>query len=252
MYPILIEIGPVTIYWYGAMMALAFLSAVLNCMYLGRKKGRSSAVVSDLIFWMALAGLVGARVAYVVANLEEYAQQPITALYLHEGGLIFYGGVIGGVIGILAFARVKQENTLFLLDIVAVAAPLGHAIGRMGCFLNGCCHGAKYSGKLAVPFAGDGQLVHPVQLYEVGSNLILYLALLWFFSRSNRDAVVAATYLMAYSVIRFVVEFFRGDPRLMIAGLTAAQVTSVILLLVGVSGLIWAQTRGRQQTGSDN
>ena len=83
MHPILFEIGPITIYWYGAMMALAFASAVANCVYLGRTREKSTALISDLIFWMAIAGLIGARVAYVFANLEEYSQRPITVLYLH-------------------------------------------------------------------------------------------------------------------------------------------------------------------------
>lgn len=251
MHPELFEIGPITIYWYGAMIALALLSAVANCTYLGWREGRTPAFMSDLVFWMAVGGLVGARLAYVAANFDEYSQQPITVLYLHEGGLIYYGGVIGGVIGIALFGLAKGESVMGLLDIVAVAAPLGHALGRIGCFLNGCCYGKDYGGILAVSFPADSHValaqgrlgpglpVHPVQLYEAGLNILLYLGLLWFFLRKKGKGKVAVVYLMAYAVIRFLVERFRGDERLMVMGLTAAQAASIVLFVIGVGTWMW-------------
>lgn len=133
-------------------MALAFVGAVAVCVVVGRRAGKSAQFITDLACWVMISGIIGARVAHVLANAERYLAHPITMLYLHEGGLVFYGGFIGAAVGMLLFAWRRQEKRLQLYDIVIVSVPLGHALGRIGCFLNGCCFGRETSGPVSVRF----------------------------------------------------------------------------------------------------
>jgi phosphatidylglycerol:prolipoprotein diacylglycerol transferase len=251
-----------------------------------------------------VSGIVGARLAHVVANIGEYARNPISILYIHQGGLIFYGGFIGAAVGIALFALSRRDKLLPLYDVVIVALPLSHALGRIGCFLNGCCFGKVTDFILGVRYPLDsavggaqwrsgeignehvrslvGQLryskidearfqsaleelkrqgtisggdtqchpVHPVQLYEAALNVILYLGLMWYFGRRKRDGSIAALYLMMYPVIRFSVEFLRGDERQKLLGLTVAQLLSVALFATGVAAWVWLRNRERTHTGS--
>jgi phosphatidylglycerol:prolipoprotein diacylglycerol transferase len=157
MHPVVFNIGSFTIHSYGVMMALAFLACVGVSVRLGRREGRSPSEVSDLLCWTMLCGIVGARVAHVLAFFSLYAADPVSVLYIHEGGLVFYGGFIGAALGIVGFAWRRREEPLKLLDLVAVGLPLAHAFGRLGCFLNGCCFGKIHHGALSVRFPFTSQ-----------------------------------------------------------------------------------------------
>ncbi|MEI6971594.1 MAG: prolipoprotein diacylglyceryl transferase [bacterium] len=237
MHPIAIKTSLLDIHWYGIMMALAFLVSLVICIYLGRRIGRDAGFISDLITWIMISGIIGARLAYVLANFKQYSADPITILYIHKGGLVYYGGFVGAAIGVILFARSRGESLLKLCDVVCVGLPLSHALGRVGCYLNGCCVG-KPTGWVGLP-------VHPVQLYEAGLNAALFLGLLWYYHRKKRDGSVAATYLLSYATIRFSIEFLRGDERLMLGALTLAQVSSLVMFAGGVAGWIWLLNRER-------
>jgi len=155
MHPILLKTGLIDIHWYGVMMALGFLAATANCVYLGRKSGKDASFISDLLCWIMVSGIIGARLAHVTANFGDYRDDPISVLYIHRGGLIYYGGFIGAAVGILLFARLRRENLLGLYDMVAVAAPLSHAMGRLGCMLNGCCYGKVTHGITGIRYPLD-------------------------------------------------------------------------------------------------
>lgn len=229
------------VYWYGIFVALGFLAAVLHWNRLARRQNLPEGLGSDLGLLVIVTGVLGARLAYVIANLDHYRAHPGEIFRIDQGGLIFYGGFIAAALGVVVFARLRKVPLLVLGDFTVSALPLGHAFGRTGCFLNGCCYGAPTDLPWAVYTAGA--LRHPVQLYETGFNLALY-AVLHLVLRRRRPGLVIAVYLLAYGAWRFAVEFLRGDDRLRAAGLDAAQLISVGLIMIG-AGLALGLRRPR-------
>jgi phosphatidylglycerol---prolipoprotein diacylglyceryl transferase len=232
LHPIAFNLGSRPIYWYGIMMALAFLAAMIHWAVLGRRERRPAGFWSDLAFWIMIGTIVGARLGYILGNLEYFAENPAHIIRVDEGGLVFYGGLLGCVLVVILLARRQREPLWSLADFAVSALPLGHAIGRIGCFLNGCCYGSECAGPLAVEMAGA--LRHPVQLYCVLLNLALYAFLLWLYPRKRRDGDVLAAYCLIYPVMRFLIEFMRGDPRVAYLGLTSAQWVSLAIFACGL------------------
>lgn len=240
MNPICFSIGSHPIYWYGVMMALAFLAGMVHWQWLGRRSGHDTTLASDLAFWLMVGGILGGRIAYVLANFNYFRAAPQEIIRVDQGGLIFYGGFIGGLITFFILTRWHHLKAADLADFTVTALPLGHALGRIGCFLNGCCGGAG-----TTPSLLTGGLSHyPVQLYEAAFNLIVYGILTWYFLRRRgpRHGSVVALYLVIYPIGRFLLEFIRGDERLRVfGGLDAAQIISLALLLIGIA--LWAFSR---------
>lgn len=243
-------------------MALGFLAGLANWVQLGRKEGRDFNFCSDLLFWVMVSGVVGARLAFVAADWEHYAKDWVGIVRVDRGGLIFYGGLICAGATLFFFARARKQKFSSLVDFVITSVPVAHAFGRVGCFLNGCCFGAL-SGRLpgvcypgpqaTVPASlawqhhrAEGWIeaitarslpVHPVQLYEAALNAALFLCLRYVYPRRRWNGQVVVTYMGGYAVIRFVMETFRGDrtQRLQWLGLSSAQWVSLALLAVAVA-----------------
>jgi len=251
-----LKLGPLTVHWYGVLMALGFLAGLANWWQLGKREKRDFAFCSDLLFWIMVAGISGARLAYVVANFGEFRSHPLSVFYLHQGGLIYYGGFLGAGLALLIIAWVRHEKPGALFDFVITSVPLAHAFGRVGCFINGCCHGRPCSSCLGVTYPAqslpwwsqvDSGIIapssphslpaYPVQLYEAGFNLLLYFVLFWAYRRRRRDGTVLALYLTTYPVARFFLEMLRGDSRVRWGELSVAQWLSIALFLYG--SLLW-------------
>ena len=269
MHPICFRLGSLTIHWYGVFMALAFLTGFLHWVTLGRRDNRSAQFCSDLLFWVMIAGILGGRVAYVISDWPYYAADPKRILFVWEGGLIYYGGFVGGVFAIYLFARNRGQRFLSVLDLAIVPLPLSHALGRIGCFMNGCCFGDVCAAGPAVRFPAESmpwvrqvQLgfvsesaphslpVYPVQLYEAGANVLVYLLLLGLYRRRAPDGAVTGAYLAAYPVGRFLLEFLRGTERVKWGGVPVAQVLSLALFALGVLVLLGVYRRSRTARGS--
>jgi phosphatidylglycerol---prolipoprotein diacylglyceryl transferase len=152
MHPIFLTIGRLNIHWYGVMMALAFVVGLLNWTVLSRKEGRNLNLFSDMLFWLMVSGIVGARAAYVVSEFDYFRTRPLEILRIDKGGLIYYGGFLGAVAGMILFARNRGERFWSLSDLVVTSLPIGHALGRIGCLLNGCCYGAPCEGGPAIRY----------------------------------------------------------------------------------------------------
>jgi phosphatidylglycerol---prolipoprotein diacylglyceryl transferase len=260
MHAICFKLGALTIHWYGVFMALGFLAGLANWVWLGRGRGRNAAFASDLLFWIMVFGLLGARVAYVLTNLSSYAARPYAVFFVHEGGLVYYGGFIGVALALPVFARRRGVSVLALYDFVVTSLPLAHALGRIGCFLNGCCFGRPWGGCAAVRFphgtlpwwahvdagliprtALCSAAVHPVQLYEAACNLLLYGLLVALYRRRPRDGMLTALYLVLYPAARFGLEALRGDARPTWASLSLGQWISLALMLTGLA--VWRTAR---------
>lgn len=241
--PVCFTLGGRPIYWYGVFMALAFLAAVTHWNWLGRRQQRPPGFGSELAFWIMLAGIVGSRAAYVCSEIQEFRGRWLAVVRVDQGGLIFYGGFLGAILAVWLLARRRGEPFWSLADFTISALPLGHAFGRIGCFLNGCCYGRPSGAAWAC--ASHDALRHPTQLYEAAANLLVYAVLLGALripSVKDRPGRLAGLYLMLYPPVRFAVEFLRGDPRMRWAGLSVAQWASLALFLLGAA--LWARWRG--------
>ncbi len=235
MNPVCFTIGSRPIYWYGVMVAASFLITVVHWSWLARREGRPEGFGSELGFWIMLSGILGARVAYIVANLDYFMTTPWEMVRIDKGGLIWYGGFLGASLALIIFARRNKEPLMKLADFTISGVPLGHAIGRIGCFLNGCCYGTPTHGSWAVYTADAWR--YPVQLYEAVFNLLVYGILLWIYRRNRINGRILAAYLLLYPVGRFFLEFLRGDERIHWLGFNVAQEISLVLFVTGI--LLW-------------
>lgn len=248
MYPVLLDLGFVKLRTYGACMALAFVVCWYLVCRLSRRKD-----LTDFLTLLMLGGVVGSRAAYVIEHWKsEFASDPLQILRLDQGGLMFYGGLVLSILIFFLWCAVKKEKPLELADLFATVIPLGHAIGRVGCFFYGCCYGRLSSSPLAVSFprhspAWYGQFhdgliksfassslpVLPVQLFEAALLLVLFAILLFVYLKWRRHT--AAAYLAGYAAIRFATETLRGDPRAAFWGLSISQAISAGMVLVAAA-----------------
>lgn len=242
MYPILFSIGRITVYTYGLMMALAFLAAIWIISYSSKEEGLDIAKLVDLAFFAILSGIIGSRIFYILINPLEYISHPLKIFKIWEGGLVFYGGILGGILATIYLIKRYQLPLWKTLDILAPALILAQAIGRIGCFMAGCCYGQPTELPWSVTFnnpktlAPMGIPIHPTQLYHSSVNLIIF-AILFFIVRKRRHFTgqIFSLYLCLYSAGRFVIEFFRGGAKIRLtAGLNLPQLISVVIFLSGV------------------
>jgi phosphatidylglycerol:prolipoprotein diacylglycerol transferase len=244
------QLGRLTVTWYGILVAVGFLAGLWTASRRAPRAGIAPETVMDLGPWLIVGAILGARAFYVISYWEEsFANAPWTEIFMiHHGGLVFYGGFIGASLAYIVFVRWRRCPFWSLADVIAPSIALGHAIGRLGCLMNGCCYGKACDLPWAIRFPGipetGGTGVHPTQLYEAALNLGLYAALAWLFRRRPFDGVVLAAYLVAYAVLRSFVELFRGDyaSSLIVGGLTPALWISVALFAAGLL-LFWKLPR---------
>lgn len=230
MHPILFKFGPVTLYSYGLMAAIGLFAAMSFAGARSHGAGLPSDRIQSLIFFAFLGGIVGARAAYVILNWSDFASSPIEIVRLDHGGLVFYGGLGGGLLTLLFSMRRFQLPSWKTLDLLAPPLVLAHAIGRIGCFLNGCCYGKRIGG-----------FQHPTQLYEAGALVILLAVLLKMEKRGLKPGNLSLTYGFLYGLWRFGVEFLRADNPIVAGGLTSFQWAS--LALVAGCGILLAIRR---------
>ncbi|MDR3256587.1 MAG: prolipoprotein diacylglyceryl transferase [Endomicrobium sp.] len=244
MHPILFSFGNLTIYTYGFLVAVAFLAASSYLSY-SIKKSREKIISQDnlysLFMYMAIFAIVGGRLLYVLTNLDEFISSPLKIFELWQGGLVYYGGFIAAVIFITIYAKRKKIQLLKLGDFFAPALALGHAIGRIGCFFAGCCYGKYTSLPWSVVFidkhslAVKGVHLHPTQLYESFANFLLFMFLHFYSKKEHKIGISFAIYLIGYTVLRFIIEFFRGDYRgIQYFGFSISQIISILLFVFGV------------------
>jgi phosphatidylglycerol:prolipoprotein diacylglycerol transferase len=252
MHPILLKLGPFTLHTYGALLVIAFVTVTWLAVRSARRLPPALVAIEpdqlvDFTSLALLGGLVGSRLLYVVLEWEHFAQHPAAILAIWEGGLIWYGGFAGGLLAGWLYARAKRLDFIRVADQCIPFLALGHAIGRMGCFFNGCCYGKPTQGWCGVQFPEPAGPVLPTQLFE---SLGLFL-LFGILRACQRPAILARPgrlfggYLAGYGLLRFGIEFLRGDQSVWWAGLTLPQLVSLGLAAVG-AGLVM---NGKSQTG---
>lgn len=242
MHPILIQIGPLTLRWYGLLIALGFLAAHLLFRKRAARLGLEEAAASNLLVLLLLAGIVGARIYFVVWNWKDiYSVNPWEAFMIQKGGQVFFGGFVAACVTLVLWCRWKKLPLAPLADALSAPLALGHAIGRLGCFMNGCCHGRACDYLWAVSFQSPaeiaGQPVHPTQIYEMVALLDICATLMIIEKIARYPGQVIFSYCILYSFFRFLIEFFRGDVSHEILGhFTLAQAICAVVFLAAWFG----------------
>jgi phosphatidylglycerol:prolipoprotein diacylglycerol transferase len=262
-HPVLFELGPVTIYTYGVLVAAGALIWLWYARRQARRAGLDAHRVWDLGIYTVLAALVVAKLWLLLSDWKYYAANPgdVLSLATLQSGGTFYGGVLGAVLAIAVYAYTHSLPLLPILDSFAAALPLGHAIGRLGCFAAGCCYGkpttlpwgVRFTDEAAARLAGTplGTALHPTQLYEAAAEFLNFLFLAWLGTRERFRGQTLGTYMILYGMERASIEFFRGDPgrTLMFGGaVSLMQVVSVGLVVTGA--ILWSG--GLRRMGSSH
>ena len=259
MYPELIRIGSFPLHTYGVFLAIAFLAAILISVKLAERDGLPRQKIYDLSLWMLLAGLVGSKILMLFVE-PEYRENPLNLIsldFLRSGG-VWYGGLLGAVGA--GYLLMKRYNLPWwqTADAFAPGIAIGNFFGRQGCFAAGCCWGEPTTLPWGVKFTELGHQItgvptdvplHPTQLYESFAMLLVFFFLFWLHKRRRFSGQVILAYALLYSIIRFTIEFVRGDPRGDILGLTTLtglSTSQLISIVIGVSALIGLIIRRRR------
>ncbi len=250
--PILFEIGPIVLRWYGFFIACAVLIGLNISQYLGKYRNLDPELVSDSVIWLVIGAIPGARIYYVLFQWQDYSQRPGDIIAIWQGGIAIHGAIMGGVIAMIIFARFNKISFWQLTDVIAPSLILGQAIGRWGNFFNSEAFGrpTDLPWKLYIPrFHRPLQYVnsdffHPTFLYESLWNLSVFVILIslffWGIKHKNKLKLGAifCVYLIAYSLGRVWIEGFRIDS-LMLGDFRIAQLISLSAIAFGLFGLLW-------------
>ncbi|MEE9258789.1 MAG: prolipoprotein diacylglyceryl transferase [Nitrospinaceae bacterium] len=246
MHPVLLEFGFIKIFTYGLLVATGFFMAILFAGAQGEKEGMDREKVFDLCFYIMISSLVGARLLYIVVEYQYFLKSPLEVFKFWKGGLVFYGGLILGVIVSMIYMRRHSMPVWKVADVLAPSLAIGQAIGRWGCFFAGCCYGVKTDVPWAITFSDPRSLaplgipLHPTQIYSSINALIIFMVLIWIGKRKKFDGQVFWTYGVLYSIGRFIIEIFRGDDRgYAVEGvLSTSQFLGVFILILSVVMLV--------------
>ena len=244
---------------YGLCYFAGIFLAAGVALWLCKKRGIERYDMVYASVYTMIAAVLGAKLLFLLVSWRQIVENHVPIMSLLKGGFVFYGGVIGGIFGMWLYCKQFKLPFWDFADVAAVVLPLGHAVGRVGCFAAGCCYGIEYPGPLSHTYTHlqnssatpIGVPLLPVQLIESGLLLLLFIGLLIGFLRHpNAKTVSVAVYVLSYSVIRFVLEFFRGDAvRGVFLGLSTSQWISVAAAVLTVVWLIVRHKRG--QTPAD-
>jgi phosphatidylglycerol:prolipoprotein diacylglycerol transferase len=245
MHPVILRLGPVTIYSYGLMMALAFLTAAHLTGKELTRKGLPGEAASTMMFWAAVGGLIGARLLAIMDDWQAFLEEPLHTIF-SGAGFVFFGGLIGGFLAVTWTIRRNRLPWLVTVDCIAPGLVLAHAIGRIGCELAGdgdwgrvttLPWGQAYPNAIIGWHYPPGVRVHPAPLYECIAYVAVF-AFLWSIrKRPHRDGTLFWWYLVLASTARLLIEFVRINPEVAL-GLTEAQLISIGLIAVGAGMLL--------------
>ena len=245
--PALFSIGPFQIMYYGLFYAIGFIMAYFLISYLAKKKELplTKDDVADYILYVLVGTVLGARIFYVLFyNLPSYLSSPAEIIAVWHGGLSFHGGLIGAIIAGLYFCRKKKISFYELADITVIPLALGLALGRIGNFINGELVGRitniswciDYSQNQFIPEIPEG-CRHPSQIYASFKNLIIFFALLLIKEKNLPKGFMFWLFVVMYSTLRFIVEFFRQPDKelgFILGSLTMGQILSILMFAIGL------------------
>ncbi len=255
------SLGPFTLHTYGVLLAIAFLAALWVASRQAKREGLDAGRITDMAVWVLIAGLLGAKLLLVAVDWRFFSRNPRELLSIFQSGGVFYGGLLAGILVAWLYARRYHLPAWRTADVLAPGVVIGQAIGRLGCFSAGCCWGKPAQVPWAVTFTDvyaaravgtpmDTPL-HPSQLYESVAAFFIFFFLLWLAPRKRFYGQVTLAYVALYSVVRFALEFLRGDPErgTWFGGLLSTSQVVAIALLLGVA-LVLPRVRRSQALGA--
>ncbi len=194
--------------------------------------------------YIMIGAILGSKLLFIAVSIKDIIKLQIPLINVIRGGFVFYGGLIGGILGIFIYSKQFKMSFRTFFELYATVLPLGHALGRVGCFFGGCCYGMDYNGAFSVVYTETVGMTPlnvpllPIQLIEAACLLLLFFVMLFVYLKFREKVSSVAVYAMSYSVIRFVLEFFRGDAeRGVFFGISTSQIISIGLF---VFGAVWA------------
>ncbi|MDP2923311.1 MAG: prolipoprotein diacylglyceryl transferase [Candidatus Omnitrophota bacterium] len=237
MFPIFLKIGPITIYYYGLFIVLGILAGYFISLREAQRQRIDKNIFFNIFFWTLVFSFLGAKIVYILLDFKNFLARPLSMV---RTGFVFYGGVIFGLPAF--YLLTKRYKIVFreIADALALGIPVGHALGRIGCFSYGCCYGKRTNSFLGVLFPSDspagasGVKVIPTQLIESFFLLIIFLALNILKKRKKFEGQLFLYYLIFYAILRFIIEFFRGDERGEIFSFSVSQVIALVILTLGI------------------
>lgn len=254
MYPRLFELGPITVYTYGVLLAAAYLLGLQLARVRARKRGLDPNRVLDLGIYIIISALIGAKLLLLITDFKTFTADPRELLTLARSGGVFYGGLILAVTVALWYIRKIGLPLWTTCDVFAPGIALGHVVGRFGCLFAGCCFGKPTTRPWGItftdPFAAAnvgtplGVPLHPTQLYEAGAELLILLLLLG--TERKGRAYPGRTfwlYMLLYGISRFVIEFYRGDERGAVGMFSTSQFISILLVPLAIGMLVYLSRR---------
>lgn len=250
----LFSIGNFTIHGYGLMIAIGFLLCVIMGMYRAKKLKLSSEAILDIALIGLVAGFIGAKLLYIIVEFPDFLEDPLRVI--GSEGFVVYGGIAAGVLAGVIYCYVKNLVFWDYFDLAAPSIALAQGVGRIGCFLAGCCYGRETDSWCGVVFpegslAPAGVKLIPTQLISSAGDLLIMVILLWFHKRAKRRGDVGALYMLLYGIGRFIIEFFRWDDRGTIGALSTSQAISIVIVIGAVVLFISNRKRVKPVVGED-
>lgn len=251
--PVLIGFGHFALRWYGVIVAGSIALGAWVASREARRKGLRSEIFQDVLLWVILGGLIGARLFHVLDHWpHEYAANPIRALYVWEGGLAIWGGVVGGMSALAIFAHRRHLSLGRMADIAVPGLVLAQAAGRLACVITGDAMGPPTSGPFGIAYTNPGAMVPqlgvyytPMPVYELVANLGIF-AVLWGLRRRRwPDGSLFLVYLVLYSLERFSLAF-ASSYQIVALGLTQSQIVALVGLVMAIPLGVWMLRRSRQ------
>jgi phosphatidylglycerol---prolipoprotein diacylglyceryl transferase len=249
-YPRLLELGPITVYTYGVLLAAAYLFGLQLARVRAKQRGLDANRVLDLGIYIIISALVGAKLLLLITDFKSFTADPRELLTLARSGGVFYGGLIVAVSVALWYIRRVGLPLWTTCDVFAPGIALGHVIGRFGCLFAGCCYGKPTTRAWGItftdPFAAAnvgtplGVALHPTQLYEAGAELLILIVLL-VTERKGRPFPGRTfwLYMLLYAISRFIIEFYRGDDRGTVGMFSTSQFISIVLAPLAIVMLVY-------------
>lgn len=237
----LFSIGPVTLHGYGLMIGLGFAAAVIIGCLRAKKLGLSQDHFTSIAIYVLIFGFCGGKLLHVITSFGAFLQNPLQVL--GSEGFVVYGGIITGVLTIILYCRIKKISALEYLDLLSPSVAINQALGRIGCFMAGCCYGKETDSAWGVIFpegclAPAGVKVLPTQLFSAAGDLVLFGILLYVAKKRKTPGMVSGVYILAYSIGRFIVEIFRDDPRGNVGMLSTSQFIAIWTCIAAIAYIV--------------
>lgn len=239
----LFSIGKFTIHGYGLMIGLGFFLAVLIGCYRARLKGLSADHLSSMAICVLIFGFLGGKLLFLIVEFKDFIANPLGSL--GSSGFVVYGGIITGILTIVVYCKIKKISVASYADLIVPSIAVNQSLGRVGCFMAGCCYGRETDSWIGVTFpegclAPAGIKLIPTQLISAVGMMIIAVGLMLIDKRVKYKGVIAGLYLLSYSIGRFAIEFFRNDYRGTVGILSTSQFISIFICILAAVVLYFA------------